>query len=162
MKDEFKNQLDAIFSKHEEKENKIIELKDRKSQQEDAFLKKFLDVSESVVKPAFEEVGFLAKGKGLNYRIDKRADVTAYDGKHVRACISICFYFGDNSYRPFHEFPNLSITCDKNRQTVSLHQSNSFQGRSGKAGPVGEFQIEMLTADFIQDKLIYLLSEILT
>ena len=113
MKDEFKNQLDAIFSNHEEKENKKIELKDRKAQQEDAFLKKFLDVSDSVVKPAFEEVGFLAKGKGLNYRIDKQADVTAYDGKHVRACILICFYFGDNSYRQFHEFPNLSIACDK-------------------------------------------------
>lgn len=161
VREELKSRLDGLFAEHGEKEQQRRNFKEERIRQEDVFLARFYAVSASVIKPAFEEIGAFATSKGLSSRIDERQDVTAHDGKHTEASVSIHFYLGSDHHRPAHEYPHLSVMCSKYKQKVGLHQSTISPSRGGQGGSIGEFQLEDLSKEFIHDKVADLLQKIL-
>jgi hypothetical protein len=162
VKQDLKTRLDAAFAGHAEKDQQRQAVKRERLRQDDIFLRRFHEVSSSLIKPALEEIGAFAQSKGLGFRIDQQQDGGTADGKHTEASISIRFYPGENQeHRPAHEYPHLSVMCSKFKQNVWLHQSTLSPGRGGQAGSVGEFQLDDLSEDLIQEKIADLLHKIL-
>lgn len=162
MEDKTKGRLDGIFSAHRENQQKKEQAQQVRHDAEADFLSKFLSVAESVIKPAFEEVGKYAESKGLKYLVDTQQDLVSHDGKSQSASVTLRFPMDDGrAYRAFNEGPHLSVICNKSKKCVWLHQSTMSPSRGGMAGSIGEFKLDEVTPQFVHEKVADLLQKVL-
>ncbi|MDQ1119119.1 MULTISPECIES: hypothetical protein [Pseudoxanthomonas] len=162
MKSETKGRLDGIFAAHQDAQDKKQKAQQVRLDAEAEFLSEFLAVVDSVIKPAFEEIGKYAESQGLKYLVDTQQDMVSYDGKSQSASVSLRFPMDDGrSYRAFNEGPHLSVICNKSKKCAWLHQNTISPMRGGSAGSIGDFQLEQITPEFIHDKVADLLQQVL-
>ena len=160
MKNDIKSKLDTAFAKLEEAQRDAAEEKAVAETKAEAFRKRFLDVRESMIRPAMEEIGQYIRSKGYDF------DITASDGdKNGAASIKLTIIEGPRSgfYRPGANptLPGLSVHCLSEKQVVGFHE-NTIGNYGGHASGAGEFTLEQLTKDLVQDKVANVLAEMLS
>lgn len=162
MKDNLKNDLDVLFAAHDTKTEKAKKQKSERECQEEAFLQAFYEHQEKVIIPAFEDMGSYINKKGYKFKIDVQKESSEGQGKTNDARATIRFLVDSTTvgYVRDHEFPHFSVICNKSARNVCFHQSTISPGRGGTARSIGEAKLEDVTADFLHEKLVNLLSEV--
>ena len=162
MKDEIKSELNAIFQKHNANK-RAAAAKQTKESKEVAFLKQFLDVRESVIRPAMQAIGEFIKGQGYDYEITTEEDGFRTEGpSHPLGLIpaSICLHImvGPNSRSDAN--PSFKAICDKNAQVVSFHENTITPRRSGRASGAGTALLSEIDQELVQKKILEVIREV--
>lgn len=164
MKDETKREFEAVFANHAKILEAQKQAKVAKESNEEQFLRAFREKLTSTIKPAFERLRTYLDGKGLAARIEQSAERLSRDGRQEsREEIALVLVVGGDS-RPAHyraELPHLALHPDKHRQVVDLHQSTMAPGRGGQSSGIGSVKLEQITEEFLEQKLLALLREVL-
>lgn len=161
MSDKLKTELEAIFNAHGETKKQAERQKSEREQREEAFVQSFYAIRESVIRPTFDTVGEYVKAKGYKYQIENNEESSDRDGRYQPPSISIRFLVGENDrhYRA-HEYPHLSVICEKGAAKLRFHESTMSPGRGGHAGGAGDTTPSEITPDLINQKLLNVLREV--
>jgi hypothetical protein len=162
MKYDIKSKLDAAFEKHEASERTAAEVQQDRESKEQVFLREFIQVRKSVVRPAMEEIGEYVEGKGYSYDISTEDDRPSPHGRgrSTPASITLTILLGGERRYPLHEHPGLSVICDKDKRKVRFHESVRSPGRGGHSGPAGEAELPDLTTDFVQERIVNVVAQV--
>ncbi|MDD5581469.1 MAG: hypothetical protein PHY16_19660 [Methylobacter sp.] len=161
MPDKLKTELDAIFNAHEETKKKIEHQKSQQELREEAFVQSFHELQDSLIRPTFESIGEYITVKGYKYRIETSEEQTDRDGRYQSPSISIRFLVGEDDRRyQSHEYPHLSVICEKRTSKLRFHESTMSPGKGGRAGSAGETTPTELTVDVLNQKVIKVLREV--
>lgn len=161
MEDDLKARLEGLFEIHNSKQRQQQKAVDERALRQAEFLERFYTATLEVFIPAFEELTAFARSKGLDARVDVGKEGIDGQGRPRAAYAAIRFYMGKDLHRPAHEYPHLTIMCEKSSLATAIHKSTIAPGAGGQGGPVGQFQLDILTKEFLQQKVVELLQEIL-
>lgn len=161
MSDKLKTELDAIFNAHAETKKRIEHQKSEREVREEAFVQSFYGLRDSLIRPTFESIGEYIKAKGYKYHIETSEEQTDREGRYQSPSISIRFLVGEDGrhYRS-HEYPHLSVICEKGSSKLRFHESTMSPGRGGHAGGAGDTTPTELTADLINQKVLKVIREV--
>jgi hypothetical protein len=167
MKKEIEDQFEAVFGAHAKKVEEQRQAKVARESRAEGFVRTFKEHCARSLRPVLEQVGQYLSTKGMETRIEETDEGAAADGKqHTALTLRLLMGAEERHYRA-HEQPHLSLICDKHRQLVTLHQctmrpgSGGMIGPVGMSGPVGEFKLEQLTEELLQQKALALVREVL-
>jgi hypothetical protein len=163
MNKETKKSLDAIFAKHDATKKAAAKIQEDAKAAESASLAKFLEIRESVIRPAMTMVGEYVKSKGYAYEIHTEEDDVSRSRDRNRifsASIQISFLKGISQTYEMGNFPFLSVSCDKTEGSVHFVRSTMYPGRGGQSGPAGTAAIEDITQDLVQAKILEILAAV--
>jgi hypothetical protein len=162
MKNESKKRLDEIFAAYQDNQAKKQQAHQVRHDAEAEFLSEFHSVVDSVIRPAFDEIGKYAESHGFKLRIDTQQDATSHDGETQSASISIKFPMSDErSYSALNGSPCLKFDCNKREKCIELYQNDIVPGRGGMASGIGIFKLDEMTAEFIHGTVADFLQKIL-
>jgi hypothetical protein len=163
MKEEVKNEFEAVFAEHARKIEQLRQLKVAKESAEEQFIRAFRERCTSVIKPAFEHIAAYMATKGLKSAIAQSQDQPARDGRQeTREQISLRVQLDDGGgYHAAHEIPQLSLVPDKYKQEVTIHQSTISRGRSGMSGAIGSVRLEQITEELLEKSVLNFVRELL-
>jgi len=164
MKKEIQDQFDALFAAHAQKLAQERQDKADKESREDAFEREFKQRCETSYASAFAQVGEYLKAKGLKTRVEQTQQRRGRDGtlQHQRAITLRLLIGGEDRQYPEHEQPHLSLICDKGQQLVHIVESTTTLQSGGHSNTVASVKVEQLTDEFLQQKVLALLHEVLT
>lgn len=153
MKQEFKDELDQIFVKREEKVQRAQQEQAERQRRVDQFRQDFMGVAESLIKPTFDSIAAQLGTKGI------RATVAVNDGADdgdTSPSVTLHFAFPDDerlgrstSYHVHHDQPRFQIKADVPRLQVLVFENTMRAGRGGQSGVVTSPNLAELTEDVI-------------
>ena len=164
MKQDIQQQFDALFASHEQKIAQERQAKAARESREDDFEREFKQRCDSSITAAFGQLGEYLKAKGLKTRVEQTQERRGRDGTLQRErAITLRLLIGDEDrHYPEYEQPHLSLICDKGKQLVHIIESTSTLQSGGHSNIVASVRIEQLTDEFLQQKVLQLLQDVLT
>src|SRR5690242_796141 len=111
MRKGIEQNLDALFSKHEDNVKRTDKAQALAEAQRQEFVREFADLRANVIHPALEEIkGYLEK-RGYRCAISQREDQESTQrlASFTRASVDITVFPGETSGRD----PHFSAICDK-------------------------------------------------
>ena len=153
--------LDAIFNARAERESEAVRLKREAEQLQEANLKDFLALKESVIRPALEALVEKLNERGHKAKVFENADGEQINGNTRSAAIGIRFLLDSAaSYRSGNEYPHLSMSVDKAGRQVQFYACSMSPGRGGSAGGDGSVAFEGLSEDMIYSKALKIIAHV--
>lgn len=149
MDENTKNEIDALLTERE--------VKEERETKEQAFLREFINIRDSIAKPAMEEILEYLEKKGLGSSIEEQEQDHSQQARKA-ASITIRFTMKSEGYKPPHEYPHLSIISDTTQQKIRFHESTIGPNHGGHGGPAGECAINELSKELIHNKTMNNLS----
>lgn len=163
MKEDLKFQLGQVLAAHNDAEKKQAARQDDKNQREAFFLAQFYDVGAAVIRPAFAEMEAEVLTHGLESKISESHEGRGTSGPLSSASITMTIFVGGKAGSSLsQDFPHLTFRCNKSDERVGLMRSTISPRRGGMAGYEGEYKLEEITFDFVQEKVVALLQEVLS
>jgi hypothetical protein len=160
MKDETKARLEAILDVHEAAKHAAAQTKHVRETKEEVFLREFNRIREAIIRPAMEEIGKHVQLRSCSFEIhdeDERLP-DPHRGGGRNPSIAIIFFPGEQR-TPRHQFPALTVFCDKHNECVIFHDRTITPGKGGTAGSSGEVPLEQITSDLIQERILNVLQK---
>lgn len=163
MKKDIQDQFDALFTAHTQKISQERQAKAEKESKEDDFERAFKERCDTSISSAFGQIGEYLKANGLKTRIERTEERRGRDGKleHQSAITFRLLIGNEERYYPEHEQPHLSLICDKSQQLVHVNESTTTLQAVGHSSTVASVTIEQLTDEFLQQRVLVLLQELL-
>ncbi len=160
LNEETRSALDEILRKRKDAQDAARVAAEKRTSAEDAFLGRFAQHREAVIRPSMTAFGDYLTGHGCAYEI---MDPESRDGSRVPfAAITFYLFPGGRSYQHRnHDYPKLSVIAEAREQKVRLDQSTMAPGKGGQAGSIGTFPLEQITPQFIEERLVDLAREAL-
>ena len=167
VKKEIQDQLDAVLAAHEQAALEAASAKASRDSAEAEFLKEFLAHRSSVFRPALQEMATYLRSKGIESTISETEhESTWHDGEKANASIALRLGLGDDRLSDLSpddeadEQPYLALVCNVVGKVVLFLESTKAPGRDGHAGPIGSYYLHQVTTDFIQEKVLAIVSEV--
>jgi hypothetical protein len=163
MKQDIQDRFEALFAAHAQKLAQERAAKAAKEIREDEFERLFQHCCDTSIASAFEQLGEYLRTKGLKTRLEQTQERRGRDGtvQHQRAITLRLLVGDDDRHYPEYEQPHLSLVCDKAKQLIDVIESTATLQSSGHTNAVGSVKIEQLTDEFLQEKVLLLLQEVL-
>jgi hypothetical protein len=163
MKQDIQQQFDALFAAYAQKIAEERQAKAAKESLEDDFEREFKQRCDTSITSVFGQLGDYLKAKGLKTRVEQTHERRGRDGtlQHERA-ITLRLLIGDEDrHYPEYEQPHLSLICDKSKQLVHIVESTTTLQAGGHSHILASVTIEQLTDEFLQQKVLQLLQDVL-
>lgn len=163
MKTDIQQQFDALFAAHAQKIAEERQAKAAKESREDDFEREFKQRCDTSITSVFGQLGEYLKTKGLKTRVEQTQERRGRDGTLQReSAITLRLLIGDEDrHYPQYEQPHLSLICDKGKQLVHVVESTTTLQSGGQSHTLGSVKIEQLTDEFLQQKVLQLLQDVL-
>jgi hypothetical protein len=163
MKQDIHDRFEALFAAHAQKLAQERQAKAAKEIREDEFERLFKQCCDTSISSVFEQLGEYLKTKGVKTRVEQTQERRGRDGTlHHQKAITLRLSIGDEDRRyPEYEQPHLSLICDKNRQLIDVVENTTTLQSGGHTDTVASVKIEQLTDEFLQQKVLLLLQEVL-
>lgn len=163
MKDDLRFQLDQVLATHNSAEQKQAMNREDKVQRAALFLAQFYDVVAAAVRPAFAEMESAVVAHGLESKISANHEGRETSGTSGSASITLTVFVGGREGSSgAQDFPHITFRCNKAEEKVGLVRSTISPRRGGMAGLEGEYRLDEITFDFVQEKVVALLQEVLS
>lgn len=166
MKDETKRQFEEVFSQHERKLEQQRKAKVAQETKEQEFIRTFRERCASTIKPALERIAAYLSTKGMNAHIEYSEEAVGRDGRVQRReqiMLVLVLTAGQDAAR-YHrpdEMPHIAFWPDKHKGIVDVYQSTIGPGRGGQGGSIGSVRLDQLTGDFLEERVLSLVREVL-
>jgi hypothetical protein len=160
MKKEIEAQFDAVFSAHENRAQAAQAAEVVRKTQESDFRDRFVKHRADTIKPAMEQTADYLKTRGIVTTRITESDESANDRERPQTQITFTLMEDGGKHGFSHDRPSFSFICDKHKKTVSMHKSTIGPGHGGQSGGAGDVALDSLTDDFVQQKLLELITEV--
>lgn len=164
MEEKLKAELDALVMKHENAKAAATRATEKRDAEQDAFVRRFVEVRDRCIGPAMKEVADYLEGRGFQQAVKKTAGEPSPRGVEQVASISLIIYVGDDGERRRQDmdYPAFTYICDRSKQHVWMHERTMAPRRGGQAGIVGEpLQPEQITRELVQSRILSFLKKII-
>jgi hypothetical protein len=160
MRDETRQELDALLGAREERLAREHAAEDEKHAEGNTFVRQFLDLQESVIRPAMEEIGKQLQQHGYVFRIDEG---THRLSKGQRDLDSASIYMkvlppgGKLSQLQSKEVPFIGFTASAGqRPYVRVERSVSLPGKGRMSEESKEYQLGQIGAEAVEREILAL------
>jgi hypothetical protein len=160
MKKEIEAKFDAVFSALEKRVQAAQSAEADRKTQESGFRDRFIKHRADVIKPAMEQTADYLRSRGVVTTRITESDESINDRERPQTLITFTVMEDGGKHGFSHDRPYLSFICDKHKRTVSMHKSTIGPGQGGQSGGIGDVALDSLTEDFVQEKLLELISEV--
>lgn len=161
MNNKLKSEIDTLFNGYEGRKAEQQKESQAQKQKEDRLLKEFYSIRERVIKPAMEEIGEILKARGQNYRIEENNESIDHEGKTKDAQIGIYFLLPKQEHiYDLHRYPSVSFIATRYKEKVWVRESTIGPTRGGHSGSAGEYPLEQITTELVQQKVMKVLKEL--
>jgi hypothetical protein len=161
MDQKMKKALDAIFEKQEAADKAAARARTTAEEEQAAALKQFLDLRDSVIRPAMEKMHDYLKRRGFDSEIIVEDEgFKTVHGQPTMMPSSIKMKLGPAVRASNAQAPYLMVACDKARARVDFRFSTFSAGAGGESGSSGEAGFDEVTEDLIQRKLLAVIEKI--
>jgi hypothetical protein len=163
MHKDIQDQFDAAFAANAKKVEAQQQAKVAKESQKDAFVRAFKELRTSSFRPALEEIAQYLQTNGMKTRIEELDEERAHSGRlEQHTAILIRLLIGDEErHYASHEQPYLQLICDQHAQLVQFHENTVAPGRGGHGGETGTANLDQVTHELIQQKVLAVVREVL-
>jgi hypothetical protein len=163
MRKDIQDQFDALLDAHAQKIAQERQTKAAKESNEDDFERAFKVRCDTSISSAFGQIGEYLKTKGIKTRVERTEERRGRDGKvEHQSAITLRLLIGsEERHYPEYEQPHLSLICDKIKQLVDVNESTTTLQAAGHSSTVASVRIEELTDEFLQQKVLVLLRDVL-
>lgn len=154
-----KDTINALLSTNHKENTKAVRERVAREQKKVAFIKEYTDVKNKVIKPAMQEVVEQLKAKGLRCEIQENNDT---EQRIARELNSIVIYFPleDDTPRHSYDFPYIAFRANSHTESVNICENTSAPGRRGHATPVGDYKLDDINTNLVQNTVMNLLDAI--
>jgi hypothetical protein len=160
MNKEIEAKFDAVFSAHEKRLQAAQSAEVVRKTQESEFRDQFIKHRADIIKPAMEQTADYLRSRGVVTTRITESDESVNDRERPQTQITFTLMEDGGKHGFSHDRPYLSFICDKHKKTVSMHKSTIGPGHGGQSAGVGDVALDSLTADFVQLKLLDLITEV--
>jgi hypothetical protein len=168
MRKEIEDQFDAALSAHERKLAQRREAQSATEKKEREFLQAFDDRCVRSLKPTLEQIGQYLAARGIRTRIEQTQERIGQSGRKEQDTALVIYLAvtgeglsNQSNVYPSERHPHFRLICDKTQQRVVIFQSTMGADGLGQSGEIGTVGLEELTPEFIEEKLLYVVKQIL-
>ncbi len=163
MKKEIEAKFDAVFSAREKRVQDAQSAEVARKTQESEFRDRFIKHRADIIRPAMEQTADYLRSRGIVTTRITESDEAINDRERPQTLITFTVMEDGGKQGFSHDRPHFSFICDKHKKTVSMHKSTI--GTSGHGGQSGRWsgrgcRLDSLTDDFVQLKLLELITEV--
>jgi hypothetical protein len=154
--------FDAVFSAHKVKQDELRKAREKKVEVEKSFAQTFNEFRDKQIRPILEEIRHYLSTKGVTAEIETSDETPSTRSERATSSeITLSLRVGDERphYR-WREHPHLSMRADPAKQVVIFFESTIGPGRSGHSGSVGEYKLELVNRQLIEQKTLALVKEV--
>lgn len=106
------------------------------------------------------KIGELLKTRGKKIRIEEQ-DEKINQGKKENAEIRMYFNISEEHYiSRWNEYPSVSFMPIKSTKKINIGECTMSPGRGGHSGSTGEYSLNEITSDLVEEKVLKVLREI--
>jgi hypothetical protein len=160
VKKEIEAKFDAVFSAHEKRVQGAQAAEVVRKTQESEFRDRFIKHRADIIKPAMEQTADYLRSRGVLTTRITESDESINDRERPQTQITFTLMEDGGKHGFSHDRPSFSFICDKHKKTVSMHKSTIGPGHGGQSGGVGDVELDSLTGDLVQEKLLELIREV--
>ena len=158
MRPETQSKLDEIFEQRERQDIAAARAKSEYEQTEDAALAKFKTLRESLIKPTMQSFAHYLASKGHNANVVESEE--RFEGGPTaerlveEASIELRISpHGADQYAQYTKGPHFLVRLDKAKSNVWFHESTTWGQRAGHSGPCGEFSLDNLSEQLLEEAI---------
>jgi hypothetical protein len=158
MRPETQSKLDEIFEQRERRDIAAARAKSEHEQTEEAALAKFKALRENLIKPTMQSFAHYLASKGHNANIvesEERFEGGPASGRLVdEASIELRISpHGADQYAQYTTGPHFLVRLEKAKSKVCFHKSTKWGQRDGHSGPCGEFSLDDLSEQALEEAI---------
>ena len=161
MKDNNKSKLSQILGAFEANRAAAKKETDRLKTEHELFLEAFAEKARSVIRPAMEDVAEQLRAGGHGAAIVEQLETRDDQGHAHNAGITLSMFpLGEKpGYPNEHDCPHVAVMANAHSNSVYVHESTMMHGRGGHAGGAGEYLLEQISTDLVEQHILKVLSE---
>lgn len=161
MTDDFNSKLDDIFNARAERLDAASKAQRELQVKQDATVKEFLEVRESVIRPALEALAQKLSDRGQECKIFETQDGEQVSGLPKGATIGIRFLLDSGAhYGRGNDYPHLTLALEKGPRKVQFYSSTMVPGRGGMSGGDGTADFGEITEELINRKALKIIAAV--
>lgn len=162
MADKLTDSLDKLLDKYDERRAEQLKAQQATKKDEDIFLENFSKFRDAVARPLFEGIGNHLRARGHEFELRQEEYGIGADQRTNDANIGLFIYpkgVARGQYRHY-EYPHYTVFASRIGKFIRTHASNMRPGGGGVAGPRGEYKLEQLTRQVLEEEVLKVLGEI--
>jgi hypothetical protein len=160
MNKEIEAKFDAVFSARENRIQAAQAAEIVRKTEDAEFRDRFIKHRADIIKPAMEQTADYLRSRGVVTTRITESDESINDRERPQTQITFTVMEDGGKHGFSHDRPYFSFICDKHKKTVSMHKSTIGPGHGGQNGGAGDVALDALTDDFVQQKLLELITEV--
>ena len=160
----FDEQLDSLFEAYDKGQAGKRDNRENALTEEAQFLASFVEARENVIRPTLEKLGSKLRARDHDYSINEgyfkppHGSRAAADEAFIRMRIFMS-HLKDRTRTEASRIPFISFTTDHRLRKVIIHTSD-YTEVGGSVTKLGQFDINQLNPIFIQEKFLFLFSQL--
>jgi hypothetical protein len=149
-------QLDEIMNRYGNDLESVRRSHELEAQARDQFEKGFLNLKKEIIWPAIVDVGNQLNRYGHDYHVSEENEFVDATAHYSPASITLDVYPASLQidYRQPKMSPYISFIADKYAKKVVIMVSTMLPGSGGVVGSNGSYELEEITTDFVERKIV--------
>jgi hypothetical protein len=157
MDDPKYNALKEMLDRYELKQQQQIQQRDDRRIELEKFLSAYLALTESVIKPGFAEFSATLAKRGHPCTVEMENPGNLRD---ILPATKITLTIFPDAATLTHGNPSLSYTASSNQRKIAAHRCTLTSSGGVNASSVGEYSLEQLSRDVIEQHLFDLAASV--
>lgn len=154
--------IEAILEAYDRQQQIARREMERRKAEREEFLASFAETTRTVIRPVMEQTGLLMQRSGHGYEIIEHEEGRHPNGLTYHASIRLRIF--PNGERPQHDieetgWPHAAMIVNPARDTVLAHESAMMPNVGGPFGTTGEYRLEEITAEVVEQHIVSVLSK---
>lgn len=167
MKDETRRELDELMDAYDRKRREVKKPAKGERSEENDFLSGFSACRDQTIRSSMQEIADHLRSRGHQCDILSSDERTEPDGTTLPAAITMEFYPAGIARRRFTESntPHVSFVAHRDTRKVQIEENSTTPiagGVGGWFGSKGEFSLEDIDTDFVQDQVLAMVRQVLS
>ncbi len=162
MKENNLKQLNQILNNYDQKQNKIVEAKEKEKTEIELFTEDFKRFAEQVIHPIFENIRAELKARGHDADILNKDETTDDKGRKLPSIISMNIYPSgvERSEYNSDNTPRIAFVCNPDKRNFYSHVNTIQPNVGGSAGARDFFELDKADSDAIASATLIAVGDI--
>ncbi|MFA7253725.1 MAG: hypothetical protein WC107_04165 [Patescibacteria group bacterium] len=158
-----KASLEQIMNRFNQDSEGLKARKEEEKKSQDEFAAKFEETKKEIIWPAFVDIGNQLNGYGHDYHISEAQEYVDATAHFTPSSITLNIYPAvvDKAFYKPDCTPYVSFIANRYAKKVGITVSTMMPEDGGAIGSHGEFELEQITGEFVEQEVVKVLQNTL-